>query len=224
MSDVIHRTTLEQRVSVNTPDYPVEEWIINPDLSAVQGVAKKYWKIVGDDVQEMTQTEKDAVDAALDAIPETGGSVINSCPRWLLNNDQFDLHSTADTYGIWVDPEFDIYVSSCKCLITEAATGSFTCSIYDLDGNRLGFSDGGGSTAAIGESEATFSTPVILRAGTTYRVGISADAKNSSFAARSERGGRWLHSKLRWVISGRNPSQFEDPSEATNVPWFALSS
>ncbi|MBT8428494.1 MAG: hypothetical protein KJN79_01140 [Gammaproteobacteria bacterium] len=53
--------------SVNTPDYPVLDWIINPDLSALTGVPQKYWKVVGDTVVEMTQGEKDAADAALAA-------------------------------------------------------------------------------------------------------------------------------------------------------------
>lgn len=64
MSNVINRTTLEYLTFVNTPDYPTEEWIINPDLSAVQSVDKKYWKIDGDTVIEMIQVEKDAVDLA----------------------------------------------------------------------------------------------------------------------------------------------------------------
>lgn len=64
MSEVINRTTLELKDSVNTPDYPVAQWIINPDLSGVASVPKKYWKIVGDNVEEMTQAEKDVVDAA----------------------------------------------------------------------------------------------------------------------------------------------------------------
>jgi len=65
MSDVLQRTTKEQRFSVNTPDYPTVTWIINPDLSGVIGVPKKYWKITGDVVSEMNQSEKDAVDAVL---------------------------------------------------------------------------------------------------------------------------------------------------------------
>jgi len=65
MSTVINRTTLVIIDSVNTPDYPVEYWIINPDLSALTGVPKKYWKVVGDTVIEMDQSEKDDVDAAL---------------------------------------------------------------------------------------------------------------------------------------------------------------
>lgn len=64
MANVVNRTTKQYLVSVNTPDYPTEEWIINPNLSAVQNVDKKYWKIDGDNVVEMTQAEKDVVDLA----------------------------------------------------------------------------------------------------------------------------------------------------------------
>ena len=62
MSNVVHRTTKKYLRSVNTPDYPVEDWIINPDLSAVVQVPNKYWKIAGDVVTEMDLTEKSAVD------------------------------------------------------------------------------------------------------------------------------------------------------------------
>lgn len=65
MADVINRTTLEQRFSVNTPDFPTSDWIINPDLSGVSGVPQKYWKVVGDTVVEMDAAEKAVVDAAL---------------------------------------------------------------------------------------------------------------------------------------------------------------
>ena len=65
MADVLHRTTKEQRFSVHTPDYPVVDWVINPDLSGVIGIPVKYWKITGDVVSEMDQSEKDAVDAVL---------------------------------------------------------------------------------------------------------------------------------------------------------------
>jgi len=63
MSDVLNRTTKEQRYSVHTPDYSVVDWIINPDLSGVVGVPKKYWLITGDVVSEMNQAQKDVVDA-----------------------------------------------------------------------------------------------------------------------------------------------------------------
>ena len=67
MADVLNRTTKEYRRSVNTPDYPAGTWIINPNLSAVVGVDRKYWQINGDSVSEMSQAEKDAVDAAEEA-------------------------------------------------------------------------------------------------------------------------------------------------------------
>lgn len=62
MADVVNRITKEFILSVNTPDYPVEDWIINPDLTAVEGIPQKYWKIIGDTIVEMNQSEKDAVD------------------------------------------------------------------------------------------------------------------------------------------------------------------
>ena len=58
MADVLNRLTKQLLLSVNTPDYPAIEWIINPDLSQVATVPWKYWKIVGDLVVEMTAEEK----------------------------------------------------------------------------------------------------------------------------------------------------------------------
>ena len=63
MASVLNRTTREYRRSVNTPEYPVQDWIIDPDLSAVTGVPSRYWVITGDVVTEMDQAAKDAVDA-----------------------------------------------------------------------------------------------------------------------------------------------------------------
>lgn len=60
MADVLHKTTLEYRKSVHTPDYAPEVWLINPDLSAVEGVDSKYWKIQDGLVREMSSEEKDA--------------------------------------------------------------------------------------------------------------------------------------------------------------------
>jgi len=63
VASVLNRTTREYRRSVNTPEYPVQDWIIDPDLSAVTGVPSRYWVITGDVVTEMDQAAKDAVDA-----------------------------------------------------------------------------------------------------------------------------------------------------------------
>lgn len=66
MSNVVHRTTLEYRISVNLPDYDPSEWLIDPDLSRVRGVPHRYWKINSrDQVVEMSRSEKDAVDAQI---------------------------------------------------------------------------------------------------------------------------------------------------------------
>ena len=65
MSDVVNRTTVQYLTSVNTPDFPSGTWIINPDLSLLLGIVdQKFWKVVVDDVLEMTTPEKDAVLAA----------------------------------------------------------------------------------------------------------------------------------------------------------------
>jgi hypothetical protein len=63
MAAVLNRTTKAYFTSANTPDYPVAEWIINPDMSAVDGYSSQYWIITGDVVTLMDQTQRDAVDA-----------------------------------------------------------------------------------------------------------------------------------------------------------------
>ena len=65
MADVLNRLTKQLLLSVNTPDYPPTEWIVNPDLSQVAGVPWRYWKIVGESVVEMTAEEKAIVDQPL---------------------------------------------------------------------------------------------------------------------------------------------------------------
>ena len=56
MANVINRMTKVYLESVNTPDYPVKDWIINPVLPACD---KKHWIIEGDTVREMNQAEKE---------------------------------------------------------------------------------------------------------------------------------------------------------------------
>ena len=64
MANVLNRTTKAYLTSVHTPDYPVQDWIIDPDVSEVAGFPTKYWSIIGDVVTLMSQAERDAVDAA----------------------------------------------------------------------------------------------------------------------------------------------------------------
>lgn len=63
MADVLHRTTREYLKSVHEPNYPVQDWIINPDLSNVTGYSSKYWIVTGDVVTLMDQGQRDAVDS-----------------------------------------------------------------------------------------------------------------------------------------------------------------
>ena len=63
MATVLNRTTKQLISSANTPDYPVGDWIINPNMSAVVGYESKYWIITGDVISLMDQTARDAVDA-----------------------------------------------------------------------------------------------------------------------------------------------------------------
>ncbi len=60
MMNVLNRTTLEYIKSANEAIYPTASWIHDPDMSSVSGVPSRYWKIVGDAVQEMTAAEKDS--------------------------------------------------------------------------------------------------------------------------------------------------------------------
>jgi len=65
MATVLNRTTKQVIPSANTVDFPIANWIINPDLSAVAGFSSIYWTITGDTVTLMNQAARDAVDAAL---------------------------------------------------------------------------------------------------------------------------------------------------------------
>jgi hypothetical protein len=60
----LHRVNkVVMKIPYNDPSFTTDIWILDPDLSAVEGIDPKYWKIVGDIVSEMSQSEKDAVDA-----------------------------------------------------------------------------------------------------------------------------------------------------------------
>ena len=100
MATVLNRTTKQLILSANTPDYPIGEWIIEPNLSAVTGFASKYWIITGDVVTLMTQGQRDTVDAAelaaardavADQIDQLEGYVRGSLLAIL---DEFNLHAT----------------------------------------------------------------------------------------------------------------------------------
>ena len=103
MASVLNRTTRQYLTSVNTPDYPVVDWIIEPDVSAVAGQPGKYWKIVGDVVSLMSAGEQATVDAAeqtarRDAIAaelDQVEDVLRALTLTIL--DEINLHATRST-------------------------------------------------------------------------------------------------------------------------------
>jgi hypothetical protein len=99
MAAVLNRTTKAFITSANTPDYPIAEWIINPDLSAVEGFPSQYWIITGDIVTLMDQAQRDAVDAAaLDELRDYTAEVLEqpeAYPRGyaLVALDELNAHA-----------------------------------------------------------------------------------------------------------------------------------
>jgi hypothetical protein len=65
MANVLNRTTRLYIESANTPDFPIVDWIHDPDLSQVTGFDSIYWIITGDIVTLMTPAQRAAVDAAI---------------------------------------------------------------------------------------------------------------------------------------------------------------
>lgn len=59
MSIVVNKTTFLVIRNANTPDYPTSDWLINPEIPVCES---KYWKLVGEVLEEMTQAEKAEVD------------------------------------------------------------------------------------------------------------------------------------------------------------------
>jgi len=108
MANVINRVTKRLLLSVNTPDYSESEWIINPDLSAVNSIPQKFWKIEGDDVVEMSIEEKVALNESENLLLiqneltsyEQGLEIINffnvgsSSNVWLKKNSTIDSKTT----------------------------------------------------------------------------------------------------------------------------------
>jgi len=62
MAHVFNRTTGQFLQSVNTPDFDVVDWVLNPDLTATVGQPVKYWFITGGTNPE-GQEELGVVDA-----------------------------------------------------------------------------------------------------------------------------------------------------------------
>ena len=103
MATVLNRTTKQLILSANTPEYPVIDWIVNPDLSAVTGQPTKYWSISGDTVSLLNQAGRDAVDAALLAAARDATSTAMNAVEGLERAlalvllDELNLHASTTT-------------------------------------------------------------------------------------------------------------------------------
>ena len=107
MASALNRTTRQFVTSVNTPDFPVGQWIINPDMSAVTGFGSQYWIITGDVVTLMDSAARSAVDAtqltanrdaaaaALDLVEDVLRAVVLEL-RDELNNHALKINSILD--------------------------------------------------------------------------------------------------------------------------------
>jgi len=71
MAAVLNRTTLEYHTSVNTPDYPISDWIHNPVMSAVAGIPTKRWVVESEIVRAMTDAENDVANLAAEKKDKT---------------------------------------------------------------------------------------------------------------------------------------------------------
>lgn len=99
MANVLNRTTKAYVTSANTPDYPVAEWIIDPDMTAVVGYPSQYWIITGDVVTLMDAAARAQVDtAAVNASRDSTAAVLNepeAYPRGyaLVALDELNAHA-----------------------------------------------------------------------------------------------------------------------------------
>ena len=65
MANYLHRTTKQYTTSVSPNSLPEPEanYVVNPDISAVEEFPSIYWIITGDVVTLMSLSERDTVDA-----------------------------------------------------------------------------------------------------------------------------------------------------------------
>lgn len=102
MANVLHRVTKQFLRSVHDPDYPEQDWIHNPDLSAVVGFDAKYWIITNDTVALMDQAARDAVDAVeLEAKRDTEAAQLANLEGvlrafMLIVLDEFNAHTNKE--------------------------------------------------------------------------------------------------------------------------------
>jgi hypothetical protein len=115
MAAVLNRTTKQYLPSANTPDYPVESWIHNPDLSGVIGFDSRYWVITGDAVTLMSQAQRDALNAS-----------ILVAARDALVNQLTNLEDLQRAFMLAVLDELNLHADKINALKASLVSGSVT--------------------------------------------------------------------------------------------------
>ena len=59
MSNVVHRITLQLKVSADPAEHDVSEWLIDP---TIPDAPKRHWVVEGDDLREATEEEKGPIE------------------------------------------------------------------------------------------------------------------------------------------------------------------
>lgn len=210
MASAVHRTTKQYLASVNTPEYPTVDWIINPDLSAVTGWASKYWLISGDTVSLMSPAQRatvDADEAAAQAAAEAAAASWNYIK--LASDFVTGSASAVDVTGLNFTPaantsyEFEAY------LLTRTATATV--------GPRPGVAWPTGLT----DGATTISQPSSASASVAQHGNISA-AVLAPVGGVPSTNGSWLATVRGFLIAGASPSgtlriQLASETAATNV-------
>jgi len=106
MTTAIDRNTLAFFDNINIDWFPVEQYILDPDLTDVDGYAPIYWKIVGDTVELMSVEERDAVDAVITANEENFKKDMIKSGQIVNDSDLIspELIQYLDDNYVWTDP------------------------------------------------------------------------------------------------------------------------
>ena len=140
MSDQIDRNTMQVHPSVNTPDYS-QDAFLNISGKILPDCDKKYWKIVDEEVVEMTTVEKAVVDyveppitPTLEEAKTTKIKSINTqCQTYILSKYPLTIQSSAwgGVYGTEFANTLRIFLSSCVEL--ENASANAVAAMTDME-------------------------------------------------------------------------------------------
>lgn len=97
MTNVLNRTTKQYLESVNTPEYDVADWVINPDLTPVQGYPAPFWMINDDDT--LTPASSAQQVEILRALPYRGMSLEDAKAA---KRTEVNAHRDIHINGGWV--------------------------------------------------------------------------------------------------------------------------